>query len=126
MPKGPVNSNTYNCASGQVRAEIWDAYLTDEARHMISCSATDVEELDELSRAELRVLDAVWNDFGKFSPWELVDYTHDNCPEWEDPEGSSRPIPYERILKALGKGAVSRDIADRIEAERTALMQMKA
>lgn len=124
MPKGPVNSNTYNLASGQVPAPIWDELLADEANHMIACrKAVSVEDLDELSRAETKVLDEVWNRFGGMGPWELVDYTHDHCEEWEDPRGSSDTIPYERILKVLGKGAVAREIAERIESERLALKQ---
>jgi uncharacterized phage-associated protein len=127
MPKGPVNSNTYNCASGQVEAEVWDTYLVDGANHMISCArpSLGVGELNELSRAEMRVLDAVWSDFGHMNQWELVQYTHDNCEEWEDPQRSSSTIPYERVLKALGKGVSSRDIAERIEAERVAIRQME-
>lgn len=126
MPKGPVNSNTYNFASGQVRAEIWDSLLSDEANHMISCRKIDLADLDELSRAEVRVLDDVLLEFGKMGPWELVDYTHDNCDEWEDPKGSSRTIPYERVLKVLGKGHAARDIAERIESEAIALEQLGA
>ncbi|WP_439544334.1 Panacea domain-containing protein [Hyphomicrobium sp.] len=125
MPKGPVNSNTYNYASGQVRAEVWDSYLSDEANHMISCSNLAENQLDELSRAEIGVLDHIWNEFGHMTPWELVDYTHDNCAEWEDPQGSSETIPYERVLKVLGKGTAARDIAERIEAERLAIKQME-
>jgi hypothetical protein len=36
--------------------------------------------------------------------WQLVDYTHDrkNVPEWEDPNGSSNPIPLERIMTLRG------------------------
>ena len=35
--------------------------------------------------------------------WEIVDYTHDNCPEWEDPNGSSSPIPLEQLFAAIGR-----------------------
>lgn len=121
MPKGPVNSNTYNCASGQVSAEVWDAYLTDAANHMISCTQANMtyQDLKALSRAEVQVLDEVWEKFGHMNQWDLVKYTHDNCDEWEDPNGSSQSIPYERILRVLGKGAASREIAERIESEKT-------
>jgi uncharacterized phage-associated protein len=127
MPKGPVNSNAYNCASGQVQAATWDSYIQDNANHMVSV-ATDnltVAELKELSKAELRVLDSVWDNFGALNQWQLVEYTHDNCAEWEDPEGSSDTIPYERILRVLGKGLASREIGERIEAERAALRQLE-
>lgn len=128
MPKGPVNSNTYNCASGQVQADVWDSYLSDSANHMVSSAQPEltVDALDELSRAELRVLDDVWKEFGHLNQWDLVRYTHENCDEWEDPSGSSETIPYERVLKVLGKGHASRDIAERIEAEQAAMRQFGA
>ena len=36
--------------------------------------------------------------------WDLRDWTHlkKNLPEWENPRGSSNPIPLERIMGALG------------------------
>ncbi len=87
MPKGPVNSNTYNCASGQVRAEVWDSYIRDSANHMVACAneKISIDDLRELSRAEISVLDDVWKEFGALDPWALVDFTHDNCDEWEEP-----------------------------------------
>ena len=51
------------------------------------------------------------------SKYELRDYTHQHCPEWEDPNGSSTPIPYERVFKFLGKPD-SGDLAAKIVGER--------
>jgi hypothetical protein len=64
----------------------------------------DPDNLDELSDADVEVLDAIWDQFGHMDQWELVDWTHDphNIPEWEDPQGSSQPIPLRRIMEALG------------------------
>jgi hypothetical protein len=60
--------------------------------------------LDELSEADIQCLEQVWAEFGGMTQWELVRYTHDrkNVPEWEDPNGSSNPIPLERIMTLLG------------------------
>lgn len=71
-------------------------------------------QLDELSRADRQVLDETWRDFGHMSQWDIRDYTHKHCPEWEDPLGSSNPIPYERVFKFLGKT----DAAELAEAVR--------
>lgn len=38
-----------------------------------------------------------------------------NCPEWEDPHGSSDPIPHERVFKFLNKPdsqALGRDVEE--------------
>lgn len=45
--------------------------------------------------------------------YEIRDYTHDHCPEWTDPNGSSSPIPYEKVFRALGQ---SKDVAARLSA----------
>lgn len=105
LPHGPVNSWTYNNAKGEVEDANWSAILDDRANHMIGVKADiGVDDLDELSDAEVEVLDSVWEKFGGMTQWQLRDWTHksDNIPEWEDPNGSSNPIPLERLLLAVG------------------------
>lgn len=105
MPHGPVNSKTYDNAKGEVEDERWSAVLDDRANHMIGVKPhITSDDLDELSDAEIGTLDDVWGQFGGMTQWQLVDWTHDskNIPEWEDPHGSSYPIPIERVLRAVG------------------------
>lgn len=118
MPHGPVNSITYSHIDGQAGlVEEWDELLTDRSNHEIGLAdaALSTESLDELSEVELEVLDGVWGQFGGMSGYDLRNYTHQHCPEWEDPNGSSTPIPYERVLKFLGKPDPA-VIAEEIEA----------
>lgn len=106
MNHGPVNSVTYEFVNGSAYSGAdWEAFVTDRANHEVGAASPSVTdaELDELSRSELRTLHEVWGQFGKMGKWEIRDWTHDNCPEWEDPHGSSAPIPYERVFKFLGK-----------------------
>ncbi|GGE11189.1 hypothetical protein GCM10011390_32780 [Aureimonas endophytica] len=105
LPHGPVNSWTYDNAKGEVEDADWSAILDDRADHMIGVKPGILAEaLDELSEAEISVLDDIWHRFGRMNQWELVKWTHnsDNIPEWEDPHGSSNPIPLERLLHAVG------------------------
>ncbi|MBX4864449.1 hypothetical protein HJA86_31920 [Rhizobium bangladeshense] len=53
---------------------------------------------------DLACVEAVWQQFGSMSQWELVVWTHDprNVPEWEDPDGGSAIIPMQRILHSVG------------------------
>lgn len=107
MPHGPVNSTTYAHINGEVDLDEcgWSDFLTARENHMIAVKdGLNDESLDELSDADIACLDTVWTNFGKMTPWEIRDWTHDpaHCPEWEDPEGSSRPIPPEKILRVLG------------------------
>ena len=105
MPHGPVNSTTYSYVNGEIESEGWSEFLDARAHHQIGISrAVTNDDLDELSDADLQCLEETWREFGHMDQWQLVDYTHDrrNVPEWEDPKGSSRPIPLERILTMVG------------------------
>lgn len=118
MPHGPANSVTLNFINGLFEETAkWDEFVSDREKHNVGVATRDlkVEDLDELSRAERAVLEDVWNRFGHMTQYQLRDFTHRNCPEWEDPKGSSSEIPYERVLKYLRKDP---SIADAIDADR--------
>lgn len=119
MDHGPVNSLTYNYINGTAESVHWDAFMADGARHMVALSNSSLSEeaLDELSDAEIRVLGEVWARFGHMDRFQIRDWTHENCPEWDDPRGSSTAIRYSHVFKFLGKrnGA---DLEDRVLAER--------
>ncbi len=122
MPHGPVNSTTYDFAKGRHQSPNWSGLLLKSGHDVVCAKAVEESDLDELSNAELEVLEHIWAKFGGMEQWELVKHTHENCAEWIDPCGSSSPIPYERVLDALGRKEKSGQIAGRIENER-ALMR---
>ena len=119
MDHGPVNSLTYNYINGTAESAHWDAYMADGPQHMVVLSNNAITEdsLDELSDAEIRVLGEVWARFGHMGRFEIRDWTHKNCPEWDDPHGSSTAIRYSHVFKFLGKknGA---ELEERVLAER--------
>ncbi|MEH6789952.1 Panacea domain-containing protein [Parasphingorhabdus sp.] len=107
MPHGPVNSQTYSHINGEHDLDAcgWSTFLEDCANHQLAVKAgIDEDDLDELSEADIQCLDAVWSKFGSMGKWVLRDWTHEkaNVPEWEDPKGSSTPIPLERIMAMVG------------------------
>lgn len=109
MPHGPVLSRTYDLMNGSEKSGDggWDCWMDDKAAHEIALRDPSrirtPDDLLELSDGDLKVLDHIWAEFGHMGKWELRDYTHsDACPEWEDPRGSSRPIPMGRVLRAVG------------------------
>ena len=106
MPHGPVLSRVYDHMTGMVEScpDGWEDWITDRENHEVSLrkKIDSRDDLDMLSDADIEVLDEVWANFGRMSRWKLRDYTHDQCPEWQDPEGSSEPIPYSRVFEALG------------------------
>lgn len=106
MDHGPVNSISYDCVNGmQGQRPDWEQFVTDRSGYTIGISNPEFTEdhLDEFSDAEFETLEAVWAKFGSMTQYQVRDWTHENCPEWEDPNGSSSPIPFSRVYKFLGK-----------------------
>jgi uncharacterized phage-associated protein len=104
MPHGPVNSTTLRFANGEMEDVGWSELIEDRANHELAVTDTGKAcDWDELSDAEIECLDKVWQNFGHMDKYALRDWTHDpkNVPEWEDPNGSSAPIPVRRILQNL-------------------------
>lgn len=105
MPHGPALSMTLNYMNGDIESERggWNDYISDKEDYEISLkNEIETGDLDELSDADLEVLGSVWGQFGNMNRWEIRDYTHKNCPEWSDPNGSSFPIDYAKVFEALG------------------------
>lgn len=110
MPNGPVLSKTLNMMNGwggDTRGG-WNDWIEDRAGHDFalrdpSMIRSPEKDLLELSLSDLEILGSVWERFGHMEKFDLVEHTHSGaCPEWEDPRGSSRPIPPGRLFKALG------------------------
>lgn len=118
MPQGPVNSLSLDLINGNVECAEWDDIISDRDNYCVGHKERVGESsFDELSEAEIDSLERVWKEFGAMNKWEIRDWTHDNCPEWEDPKGGASDIPYERVLKYLEHKNASELSAD-IESER--------
>lgn len=112
MPHGPVLSRTLDLINFGPRGDAqdggWDTWISERSgRDMAlkdpSLIRSPEKDLKELSESDLEVLQATWDSHGHKSAIALEAYTHDpnNCPEWEDPDGSSKPIRLEKLLSAL-------------------------
>ena len=120
MDHGPVNSITYDCINGMQGDRLeWEQFVTDRAGYTVGVAHPNLTEdaLDHLSDAEVGTLAEVWDEFGSMSKYQVRDWTHENCPEWENPHGSSAAIPFSRVFKYLGKTGAD-DLENQIEAER--------
>ncbi|NOR62343.1 MAG: DUF4065 domain-containing protein [Rhodobacteraceae bacterium] len=105
MPHGPVNSTTLDYLNGAYRNDGgWSNYLQDRANNDVGLADSNMgkESLDSLSNGDLSILDDVWAEFGSLDRFDLADWTHNNIAEWQDPNGSSTPIPLDRIMTAIG------------------------
>lgn len=121
MPHGPVLSQTLNLMDGDAESQPdgWDAWISDKENHELSLRRPiQAADLDELAPAEIEVLESVWGQFGSMGKWEIRDWTHKHCAEWQDPNGSSFPIRYEDLARAVGfDEEAARRVAEQIQAE---------
>ncbi|MDD9800064.1 MAG: DUF4065 domain-containing protein [Gammaproteobacteria bacterium] len=78
--------------------------MLDKAGRQVQLKKKNItrRDLKEMSECDMEVMDAVWNEFGHLDQWEIRDYTHTHCAEWEDPGGSSLPINHLRGNSAGG------------------------
>lgn len=125
MPHGPVLSNTLDRinegAFPNSNSSYWLKHISAPSNYDVSLIKED--SYDELSKAEEKLIQRIFTNFGHWYRWKLVDYLHKNAPEWKDPEGSSTPIEYHDILLAGGKTEAE---AKSIELEMENLAMMDA
>lgn len=121
MPHGPVLSKTLNLMDGDTESQNggWEDWISDKENHEVALRhAHDPSSFDELAPAEVSVLQTVWAKFGAMDKWEIRDWTHKHCAEWRDPNGSSYPIQYETLARALGFDESSaKELAAQIKSE---------
>lgn len=105
MENGPANSKTLDLINaGDETPEGWSQFIGGrEGVYVFAIKKFSAEDFDELSHAEIEILDTIWKELGHLDRFELRDYTHNHCLEWEDPGKSSATIPYERVFKFLNK-----------------------
>ena len=104
MDHGPVTSITLSLLNGYIENPSWTSLIADRDQHDIGVvQGIDFASLDDLSGADIELLNQLWSKFCDFGRFEIRDWTHMHCPEWENPFGSSEKIPHVRIFTHLGK-----------------------
>lgn len=110
MKNGPVLSKTYDLMKSTPCIE-WDKRLSRINNYEITLKKeTSFAQLLHISKADKKVLDSVFSEFGHFSADELVTYVHEKCHEWRE-TNSSVSIDIIDVLRALNK---SENIAESI------------
>jgi uncharacterized phage-associated protein len=132
MEHGPVLSHTLDHMNGNLESTPggWDSWVSDRADYELALKKkiTDLKcDLSLLSDADLEILHEIWAKYGHLGKFELRDLTHRICDEWEDPETSSIPIPYSRLLRRVGYShEVAIEIDKKINAQRQLEIVLKA
>ena len=120
--KGPVLSRTLDLATDgddPSRPSIWAEQIGEPVSYEVALKADPGS--DELSEAEIALLDEIFKIHGRKSRWDLVELTH-QLPEWVDPEGRAIPLSYRDVLKAGGKSdleiaAIESELSELVEAD---------
>ncbi len=103
MDKGPVLSRVLDLATESCQpsqCSFWSEQISEPSHYEVELKGTVLDE--ELSEAEVDLLKEIFEKYGHWSRWQLVDYTH-KLAEWKNPRGSAIPITYREILTAGGK-----------------------
>ena len=114
MPNGPVLSRLLNLIrndSSEELQKVWNSYFSTQNNDILMNDNFAFEKINKLSRAEMKVIDEVVAKYGHWDRWNLIENVMHKLPEWENPNGSSRPITLENLMKKLGKSQEQIDVA---------------
>ena len=93
----------------------WVKYIETRDRDK-SVRLREWPPFDLLSDAAKSLLDEIYEEYGRLNTRALRDLVN-KFPEWKDPRGSSIPISYVDILKAVGREDEAEELAEEIEAK---------
>jgi uncharacterized phage-associated protein len=120
LDKGPVVSDTYHLIQKSSRAKPehqakWDQFISERQSHVLR--VLKKPDFGYLSVRERAILDEAFKTISEIPPYLLSSWTHDHCPEWKDPKGSSMVIDPAEILKIESKsGAEIAEIKEEVES----------
>jgi len=119
MKRGPVLSELLDLIKGEhLRSPDWARFIQ---RSDYNVRLVDEPGLSNLSRFEIETLEQVAEEHRMRDEWDMVQYTHDNCPEWKKNEPADPVkmnwIPLEDLLEALGMSADLPAIAENAKAD---------
>jgi uncharacterized phage-associated protein len=112
LPHGPICSRTLNGIDGEIRGHIWDDFVARNGNEIVALKKFTREDFDEISDAEMDILERTWGEFGHMTASQLRNYSHDHCPEHTETAGRI-PISYRDLLEALGASDAEAELVDR-------------
>ncbi len=104
MELGPVLSIIYNLTKGESieHRPFWSPFVSDADKQTNQICIKGEPGRDHLSNNELALLDSVYEKFKNYTWKQMKDYCH-AFEEYEDVGKSSKVIPFDKILSAVGK-----------------------
>lgn len=105
LPNGPITSELLDLInSGSlwgVNECRWDEFISDRANHEVKLIKEATR--DHISDSEMDLIDTVYQEHGQKDQWQLRDWCHERCEEWNPLEQGRDRITIEKIARALGK-----------------------
>jgi len=103
MQYGPVLSTIYDLTKGEAFScrSYWQNYISDSDDETNTVSLVGDPGRSELSDAEIAILERVHAKFRTYDWRRMRDYCHE-LPEFEEIGQSSKVLPTEQILEAIG------------------------
>jgi len=101
--RGPVMENVYSLLRGQHSGfKEFSKHFNTVRYNLVMHLQPDV---GELSKYEIETIQRIAKQHEDADEWELSQFTRDQLPEWQknNPGKSSKAIPVEDILAAIGK-----------------------
>jgi len=124
MKAGPVLSRTLNLINEGAepgKDSFWNKHISPPQNYDVELK--DDPGIDELSEAEIALLERIFAQYGKMGRWDLINNVMHKLPEWRNPGGSSLPIEYLDIFHAARKTDIEADLVKE-DIEALALLEM--
>ena len=120
LPHGPICSSTLNGIDGVLSDTVWDDYVARNGNIVVAVKAVVRDDLDEISDAEMAVIEEIWKEFSDMTASQIRNYTHNNCLEYTETEKARIPISYRQIFEAFGEpdaAGISQSISELVKLE---------
>ncbi len=105
MEHGPVLSKILDYVDGDVVNAYWATYIEKANPHNHHVHLKADAPTDLLTEKEKEALTTAYEFFKDMSWDDVRNYCHKNFKEWTDPNGSSKAIDHEDLLRAAQKPA---------------------
>ena len=117
MKHGPVCSSSLNGIDGNLDHATWGTYVVNTDNVVTPTGRFSRDDLDEVSDAEVAIIEHLWRRFGHMNASAIRNYTHDHCPEYVEVSRGRLPISPGDVYTALGKDSPAA-LADEIRSFR--------
>jgi len=104
MELGPVLSTIYDLTKGRAleHRPFWSPFISDADEQTNQVCLKAEPSRDHLSKNEMRLIESVYEQFKGLTWIQMKNHCH-SFPEYEEVGKSSKTIPLENILSAVGK-----------------------